>query len=66
MLLALSSYDSFLVFRKTGRVAMGGEELVDIVVVRLHGTTSAMLTSIDFYHLGGVRAHAFQRGDIIH
>ena len=42
---------------------MEGEELVDIVVVRLHGTTSAMLTSIDFYHLGGVRAHAFQRGD---
>ena len=58
---------------------MEGEELVDIVVVRLHGMAQlvlyseikdtlllSLLTSIDFYHLGGIHAHAFQRGDIIH
>ena len=58
---------------------MEGEELVDIVVVWLYGMAQlvlyseikdtlllSLLTSIDFYHLGGVRAHAFQRGDIIY
>ena len=32
----LSSQDSFLVFRKTGGVAMEGEELVDLVVLGVH------------------------------
>ena len=33
VLLALSSQDSLLVFRKTGRVAMKSKKLVDLVVV---------------------------------
>jgi len=42
VLLVLSSQDSLLVFRKTGRIAVKGKELVDLVVVQIHDVNNCL------------------------
>ena len=74
VLLAPSSQDSLLVFRKTGGIVMEGEEFFDFAVVLVRDTDcKCRATSIDFTTSRSalqlfttIATHACVREDIIH